>query len=72
MELVTFPYVIVRYQRENCLGVAVVFYAVSLLQASRVLQTLIEGEFDLMVLYAIRDAAECAAYPSFYCCGCGK
>ncbi len=75
MEPVSFPYVIVRYQKDDFRKTAVIIgYAVSLQQASMLLRVLIDSEqyFDPMAMYAIRDAAECAACPSFYSCACGQ
>jgi hypothetical protein len=78
MEPVTFPYVIVRYQRDNLrLPAVVVCYAVSLEHAAALFQALIalEAPFDPMALYAIRETAECVMCArdfSMYSCGCGK
>jgi hypothetical protein len=71
MGLLPFPYVVVRYDIDNArLPAVVLFYAVSMEQASYVFQALISvGQvFDPTAHYAIRYTDQ--LYPSLYGCAC--
>jgi hypothetical protein len=75
---ITYSHAVVRYQKGNLrMPATIVFYAVSLEQASYVLQGLIAVEhvYDPSAMYAIRETAECVSgffASSLYSCACGK